>query len=66
MKPIGFLVVGNGHVRMLPVDGNTVADRIIDIAPQVIDQIQNIFKRQEMPPQAQINYNTTPPAAPVS
>lgn len=66
VKPIGFLVVGNGQVRMLPVDGNTVADRLIDIAPQVIDQIQNIFKRQEMPPQAQINYNTTPPAAPVS
>jgi sporulation protein YtfJ len=66
VKPIGFLVVGNGHVRMLPVDGNTIADRIIDIAPQVIDQIQNIFKRQDTPPQAQINYNTPPPAAPVS
>ncbi len=48
MKPIGFLVVGNGHVRMLPVDGNTVADRLIDIAPQVIDQIQSIFKRSDM------------------
>ena len=67
VKPIGFLVVGNGHVRMLPVDGNTVADRLIDIAPQVIDQIQNIFKRGEMQqPQTQITYKTSPPASPIS
>lgn len=66
VKPIGFLVVGNGHVRMLPVDGNTVADRLIDIAPQVIDQIQNIFKRGEMEPQTQVTYKTSTPASPVS
>lgn len=66
VKPIGFLVVGNGHVRMLPVDGNTVADRLIDIAPQVIDQIQNIFKRGEMQPQTQITYKTSPPTSPIS
>ncbi|HBC94072.1 MAG TPA: sporulation protein YtfJ [Pelotomaculum sp.] len=66
VKPIGFLVVGNGHVRMLPVDGNTVADRLIDIAPQVIDQIQNIFKRGEMQPQTQVTYKTSTPASPVS
>ncbi len=66
VKPIGFLVVGNGHVRMLPVDGNTVADRLIDIAPQVIDQIQNIFKRGEMQPQTQVTYKTSTPASPIS
>lgn len=67
VKPIGFLVVGNGHVRMLPVDGNTVADRLIDIAPQVIDQIQNIFKRPDIQqPPIQANYKPTPTAPPVS
>ncbi|MDD4766034.1 MAG: GerW family sporulation protein [Desulfotomaculaceae bacterium] len=43
VKPIGFLVVGNGQIRLLPVDGNAVYDRLIDVAPQVIAQIQSMF-----------------------
>ena len=43
VKPIGFLVVGNGQVRLLPVDGNAIYDRLIDVAPQVIAQIQSMF-----------------------
>ena len=47
VKPIGFLVVGNGQVRLLPVDGNAVIDRLIDVAPQLLSQIQSIFSRGE-------------------
>lgn len=43
VKPIGFLVVGNGQIRLLPVDGNAIYDRLIDVAPQVIAQIQSMF-----------------------
>lgn len=43
VKPIGFLVVGNGQVRLLPVDGNAVIDRLIDVAPQVLNQIQSML-----------------------
>jgi len=43
VKPIGFLVVGNGQVRMLPVEGNMLADRLIDVAPQLLSQIQSMF-----------------------
>ncbi|MDD4334434.1 MAG: GerW family sporulation protein [Desulfotomaculaceae bacterium] len=43
VKPIGFLVVGNGNIRLLPVDGNAIYDRLIDVAPQVIAQIQSMF-----------------------
>jgi len=45
VKPIGFLVVGNGQVRLLPVDGNAVVERLIDVAPQLLSQIQSIFGR---------------------
>lgn len=44
VQPVGFLVVGNGQVRLLPVDGNAVLDRLIDVAPQVVAQIQGMFK----------------------
>ncbi len=46
VKPVGFLVVGNGHVRLLPVDGNIVADRLIDMAPQLISQIQSMVTKK--------------------
>ncbi|HEX3031637.1 MAG TPA: GerW family sporulation protein [Bacillota bacterium] len=43
VQPVGFLVVGQNQVRLLPVDGNAVADRLIDMAPQVIDQVQSML-----------------------
>lgn len=47
VQPVGFLVVGNGTVRLLPVDGNAIIDRLIDVTPQVINQVQAIFRKRE-------------------
>lgn len=49
VQPVGFLVVGNGQVRLLPVDSNALVDRIIEVAPQFISQIQSMFKRNRPP-----------------
>lgn len=46
VQPVGFLVVGNNQVRLLPVDGNMIVDRLIDLAPQVINQIQAMVQRK--------------------
>lgn len=46
VQPVGFLVVGQGQIRLLPVDGNAVVDRIIDVAPSLLSQVQSIFKRE--------------------
>jgi sporulation protein YtfJ len=43
VQPVGFLVVCNNQVRLIPVDGNAVIDRIIDVAPQFISQVQDMF-----------------------
>ncbi|ATW24092.1 GerW family sporulation protein [Candidatus Formimonas warabiya] len=45
VQPMGFLVVGQNQVRLLPVDGNMVVDRLIDVAPQVLNQIQSMFQK---------------------
>ncbi|OPX86200.1 MAG: putative spore protein YtfJ [Pelotomaculum sp. PtaB.Bin104] len=65
VKPIGFLVVGNGQVRLLPVDGNMVADRLIDLAPQLLAQLQSMFGKGEGQPESNINFSVQPnqPAA---
>ena len=49
VQPVAFLVVGQGQVRLLPVDRNAMLDRLIDLAPQVINQIQGMVnaKREQ-------------------
>jgi len=43
VQPMGFLVVKDDKVRLLPVDNNAIYDRLIDLAPQVIDQIKSMM-----------------------
>ncbi|MBO8141569.1 MAG: GerW family sporulation protein [Firmicutes bacterium] len=44
LQPVAFLVVGQGQVRLLPIDNNVLLDRLIDIAPRVMDQLQGMFR----------------------
>ena len=44
VKPIAFLVVGNGNVRLLPIsDKTTSVDKIIDMVPEVIAKVNSTF-----------------------
>lgn len=46
VQPMGFLVVGNGQIRLLPVDdSHALYDRLIDAAPQMLNQIQGMFNK---------------------
>ncbi len=46
VQPVGFLVVGNGQVRLMPVDGrNAVMERLVDIAPQVVEGLQGVVDK---------------------
>lgn len=40
VQPVGFLVVGRDQIRMLPVDGGQPINRIIDMAPQIMEKIK--------------------------
>lgn len=39
VQPVGFLSVSNGQIRMIPVNCNTVIDRVIDLLPKLMDNI---------------------------
>lgn len=44
LTPVAFLVVGNGQMRMMPVTPeNNVFERILDMAPEAIDKVVNMF-----------------------
>ncbi len=45
VQPVAFLVVGQGQIRLLPVDNNVLLDRLIDMAPQLMSQLQNMVKK---------------------
>ncbi len=46
VQPVAFMVVGQGQIRLLPVSQNAMLERVIDIVPQIIDQIKNIRKSE--------------------
>lgn len=45
VQPVGFLVVGDDDIKLLPVDGGTPIDRIIDLTPRIINQLQEIWQK---------------------
>lgn len=45
ITPVGFLVVGDGDVQLLPVSGRTIIDQLIDTVPHVITEIKDAFRR---------------------
>ena len=47
VQPVGFLVVQDGSVRMLPATCHTVADRMVDLIPTVIEDVKNIFGKSD-------------------
>jgi sporulation protein YtfJ len=47
VQPVGFLVVGHGQVRLLPVDNNMIVDRIIDEVPGMFDKVAAVLKKRE-------------------
>jgi len=57
VQPVGFLVVGNGNIRLIPIENNVILDRIIDLAPQVLAQIQSLLS--EKTKEAQMNNSST-------
>jgi len=46
VKPVGFLVVSQDQVRLLPVEGNMLAERIIDEMPNIMDKLSGMIKRK--------------------
>ncbi len=45
VQPVAFLVVHGGDVRLLPVDGNTALERLLDLTPDILDEVAGLFGR---------------------
>ena len=55
IKPVAFLVVGNGNVRLLPITStSSPVDKLIDLMPEMVDKVNNaissmVKKKEEKP-----------------
>ncbi|SCG83341.1 hypothetical protein DW1_1771 [Proteiniborus sp. DW1] len=48
VQPVAFIVVGNGNMKLLPVDQNAnIINSILDLIPKMANGIQNKFKDKE-------------------
>ena len=45
VQPVGFLVGQDGTVRMLPATCHTVADRMVDLIPTVMEDVKNLINK---------------------
>mgnify|MGYP000910986566 FL=1 len=46
INPVAFLTISGGSVKLLRVDpGNTSADRIIELAPELVDKVSSLLKK---------------------
>ncbi len=42
LRPVAFLIAGNGQVRVLPVDNRAMFDRLIDYVPQLLNHLSSM------------------------
>ncbi|MCL2588009.1 MAG: GerW family sporulation protein [Oscillospiraceae bacterium] len=49
MTPIGFLIIKDGNVRMMPISkpADGTLDRLIEAAPDLIDKVSDIFGKDK-------------------
>lgn len=47
VQPVGFLVVSEHSVKMLPAQSLTVADRVVELIPSVVEDVKNLLDRKK-------------------
>ncbi len=65
LTPVGFLIVGNGKIRMVPVsEQNSIYDRIIDAVPTAIDKVSEFVAGVRGNSDVAVDAETEPEEAP--
>lgn len=46
INPVAFMVVGNEHIKLLPVNLNTSVEKILDIIPDILTKTTETIKKK--------------------
>jgi len=44
--PVGFMVVGNNQIKLLPVDTNSSLDKVLDMVPDIVNKTTEAIKKK--------------------
>lgn len=66
VRPVAFLVVCQGTVRLLPVDQRASFERLLDLAPELLERVMGLFGNRgssaSPPSQGAVGDGVAPPA----
>ena len=46
INPVAFMVVGNGQIKLLPVNINSTLDKVLDMVPELLCKLEDLFKKK--------------------
>lgn len=46
INPVAFMIVGNGQIKLLPVNINSTVDKVLDLVPEVLCRIESMCKKK--------------------
>lgn len=46
ISPVAFMVVGNGSVKLLPVNINSTVDKVLDLVPEMIHKLEELVRKK--------------------
>ena len=46
INPVAFMVVGNGQIKLLPVNVNSSVDKILDLIPELFYKLEDLLKKR--------------------
>jgi sporulation protein YtfJ len=46
ISPVAFMVVGNGQIKLLPVNVNTTIDKLLDLVPELLCKLEQMLKKK--------------------
>jgi sporulation protein YtfJ len=61
VSPVGFLVVSNEQVRLLPAQPYAPLDRIIELAPQLVNDCKKWMNKKTQPKSSHLTETSSPP-----
>lgn len=51
ISPIAFVVIANGDVKILPINGpaSSTADRMVEMMPDIVTKVSDLFDKNKKP-----------------
>ncbi len=46
INPVAFMVVGNGQIKLLPVNINSTIDKLLDLVPDFMCRLENMCRKK--------------------